>query len=80
MMMLRATPCVAPLSPPCASTSDAGEEVTVERKQRRFAPISAGSILAQDIGPHRYGGTPRAQSPAVRGFHGNLKANRFSGR
>ena len=53
---------------------------TINHKRRRLAPFSAGSILAQDKGPHRFGGTSRAQSPAVRSFYGTRKPNRFSGK
>ena len=79
----RTVPCVEPLPPIYASTSHSAaipRSDTINRRCRRLAPFSAGSILAQDKGPHRFGGTSRAQSPAVRSFYGTRKPNRFSGK
>ena len=79
----RTVPRVEPLPPMCASTSRSAailQPDTIKHKCRRLAPFSAGSILAQDKGPHRFGGTSRAQSPAVRSFYGTRKPNRFSGK
>ena len=79
----RTVPRVEPLPPMCASTSRSAailQPDTINHKCRRLTPFSAGSILAQDKGPHRFGGTSRAQSPAVRSFYGTRKPNRFSGK
>ena len=79
----RTLACVEPLPPIYASTSQSAaipRSDTINRRCRRLAPFSAGSILAQDKGPHRFGGTSRAQSPAVRSFYGTRKPNRFSGK
>ena len=76
-------PLQYPAMPMCASTYRSAaipRSDTINRKCRRLAPFSAGSILAQDKGPHRFGGTSRAQSPAVRSFYGTRKPNRFSGK
>ena len=49
-------------------------------KKLRFRCADSDSKKAQDKGPHLFGGTSRAQSPAVRSFYGTRKPNRFSGK